>query len=456
MEEAIKLAVSIGGVFMNIAVVGTGYVGLVTGVSLSEVGHHVICIDIDEAKVGRMRKGISPIYEPSLSDYMKKNIKEKRLFFTTDLEEGIGKSEVVYIAVGTPEKEDGSANLSFVLQAVQDIIKYIKQDTIIVTKSTVPVGTNDKIKQLIYENLPNEVKVDIISNPEFLREGSAIHDSFHGDRIVIGADSDEAANILEEINRPFGVPVYKTDIRSAEMIKYASNAFLATKISFINEISNICERVNANVEEVANGMGLDQRIGNQFLKAGIGYGGSCFPKDTKALIQIAGNVDYDFELLKGVVNVNKQQQGLLVRKLTKRLGSLAGKRIAVLGLAFKPNTDDMREAPSILIIEELARLGALVVAYDPVAMKNAKSLIYNRIQFANSVEEAILDCDGALIVTEWEEIKSIDPKIFDTMAYPLVIDGRNCLDLETLRANKIEYHSIGRPAVINMEVKTYI
>lgn len=441
---------------MNIAVVGTGYVGLVTGVTLSEIGHHVTCIDIDEAKIEMMKQGISPIYEPSLTEYMKKNMKAKRLFFTSDLEKGFRESEIIYIAVGTPEKEDGSANLSFVMQAASDIAKNIKHDTIVVTKSTVPVGTNDRIKQVIYENLTNNVKVDIISNPEFLREGSAIHDSFHGDRIVIGSENEEAAHILEAINKPFGVPVYQTDIRSAEMIKYASNAFLATKISFINEISNICERVGANVEEVANGMGLDQRIGNQFLKAGIGYGGSCFPKDTKALIQIAGNVDYEFELLKGVVNVNKQQQGLLLRKLKSRLGSLAGKRIAVLGLAFKPNTDDMREAASILIIDELVTLGAFVVAYDPIAMENAKSIFSSRVQFANTAAEAIDGCDATLIVTEWEEIKSLDPKIFEAMAYPLVIDGRNSLDLEILRAHKIEYHSVGRPAVINVEVKTYV
>ncbi|MEH7073453.1 UDP-glucose dehydrogenase family protein [Neobacillus drentensis] len=441
---------------MNIAVVGTGYVGLVTGVSLSEIGHQVTCIDIDEAKVEMLKRGISPIFEPFLSEYMKKNMEANRLSFTTDLEQGFGESEIIYIAVGTPENEDGSANLSFVMQAALDIAKYINQDTIVVTKSTVPVGTNDRIKQIINNNLINDVKVEIVSNPEFLREGSAIHDSFHGDRIVIGANSEEAANILEVINKPFVVPVYKTDIRSAEMIKYASNAFLATKISFINEISNICERVGANVEEVANGMGLDKRIGNQFLNAGIGYGGSCFPKDTKALIQIAGNVDYDFELLKGVVNVNKQQQGLLLRKLKSRISSLAGKRIAVLGLAFKPNTDDIREAASIPIIEELVSLGAIVVAYDPEAMENAKSIFYNRVQFANSTSEAILGCDAALIVTEWEEIKSLDPKLFETMAYPLVIDGRNCFNLETLRMQKIEYHSVGRATVKNLEIKTYV
>ncbi|MBV7505578.1 UDP-glucose/GDP-mannose dehydrogenase family protein [Bacillus sp. sid0103] len=438
---------------MKITVVGTGYVGLVTGVSLSEIGHHVTCIDIDEAKVEMMKQGISPIYEQSLSKLMIKNIEANRLFFTT---EGLGETEVIYIAVGTPENEDGSANLSFVIQAALDIAKHINRDTIVVTKSTVPVGTNDRLKQIINTNLINDVKVEIVSNPEFLREGSAIHDSFHGDRIVIGADSEEAASIIEEINKPFGVKIYKTDIRSAEMIKYASNAFLATKISFINEISNICERVGANVEEVAHGMGLDQRIGNQFLKAGIGYGGSCFPKDTKALIQIAGNVNYDFELLTGVVNVNKQQQGLLLRKLKNRLDSLEGKRIAVLGLAFKPNTDDMREAASIVIIEELVSLGAFVVVYDPVAMEKAKSILYSRVQYAKTAAEAILGCNAALIVTEWDEVKNLDPKLFESMAYPLLIDGRNCFDLEALRDHKIEYHSVGRPAIKNVECKTYV
>ncbi|MBS8266567.1 UDP-glucose/GDP-mannose dehydrogenase family protein [Mesobacillus boroniphilus] len=435
---------------MYIAVVGTGYVGLVTGVSLAEVGHRVVCIDIDAAKVKKMSKGISPIYEPSLDELMKKNLTANRLSFTTDHQEAFKESEVIYIAVGTPENEDGSANLGFVERVAIDIAKHVRKDAIVVTKSTVPVGTNDTIKQVIRTNLVRDVKVEIVSNPEFLREGSAIHDSFHGDRIVIGAESERAADIIEEINRPFGIPVYKTDIRSAEMIKYASNAFLATKISFINEISNICERVGANVEDVAIGMGLDHRIGNQFLNAGIGYGGSCFPKDTKALIQIAGNVDYDFELLKGVVNVNKHQQQLLLNKLKERVGSIEGKRIAVLGLAFKPNTDDMREAASIRVTEELVNNGAFVVAYDPVAMEKARQVLVPQVAFANSASEAIKNSDAVLILTEWDEIKELDPELFETMAYPLVIDGRNCFDLELMRKYRLEYHSVGRPAVRNM------
>lgn len=431
---------------MNISVVGTGYVGLVTGISLSEIGHNVTCIDIDEAKVEKMKQGISPIYEPGLDELMTKNIENNRLHFTTEHSIGFDNADVVYIAVGTPEKEDGKADLSFVKQVAFDIAKHVAKDTIVVTKSTVPVGTNDKVRDVIKNNIVNNVKIDVVSNPEFLKEGSAIYDSFNGDRIVIGSDSEFAANAIEEINKPFGVPIYKTDVRSAEMIKYASNAFLATKISFINEIANICERVDANVDQVAAGMGMDKRIGDKFLNAGIGYGGSCFPKDTKALIQIAGNVDYDFELLKGVVNVNKQQQSLLVDKLNERFDSLEGKRIAVLGLAFKPNTDDMREAASLVVTEKLIDQGAEVVGYDPIAMGNAKTMLSDNMFYADSVESAVEDSDAVLILTEWEEIKYIDCNLFKTMKYPLVIDGRNCFGLDEMKEVGIEYHSVGRPS----------
>ena len=300
-----------------------------------------------------MRKGISPIYEPGLEELMLQNIEANRLFFTTSHQEGFNNAEVVYIAVGTPEREDGSANLSYIEQVSKDIAKNAQRDIIVVTKSTVPVGTNHYIKQIISENLTENIKIEVVSNPEFLREGSSVYDTFNGDRIVVGSDSVEAANVIEDINKPFGIPVYKTDIRSAEMIKYASNAFLATKISFINEIANICEKTGANIEDVARGMGLDQRIGSMFLKAGIGYGGSCFPKDTKALTKIASNVDLDFTLLKAVVEVNNKQQHKLVKAAKSKLGSLRDKQVAVLGLAFKPNTDDMREAASVVIIKEL-------------------------------------------------------------------------------------------------------
>lgn len=432
---------------MDISIVGTGYVGIVTGVSLAEIGHKVICVDIDEEKVDKLRRGISPIYEPGLSELMAKNTERNNLSFTTNHREAFQNSEVIYIAVGTPENEDGSANLKYIEWVSKDIAKFLIRDTIVVTKSTVPVGTNDSIERIIRENLINKVRVEVVSNPEFLKEGCGIRDSFHGDRIIIGAVSEYAGNIVEEINKPFGIPIFKTDRRSAEMIKYASNAFLATKISFINEISNICELLGADVEKVATGMGMDQRIGSQFLKAGIGYGGSCFPKDTKALIQIAGHVKYDFELLKGVVSVNKKQQALLVNKLNSCFPSLTGKKIAVLGLAFKPETDDMREAASILITEELIRQGAQVIAYDPVAIDKAREVLNSGVEYSYSIEESITEADAVLIVTEWKEIKNLHPSTFKKMKQPLVIDGRNCFELTAMRDYKIEYHSIGRAAV---------
>ncbi|MBX9954132.1 UDP-glucose/GDP-mannose dehydrogenase family protein [Peribacillus simplex] len=438
---------------MKITVVGTGYVGLVTGVSLSDIGHQVTCIDIDSEKIERMRSGISPIYEPGLTELMVKNIEEKRLFFTTNHKEGFLGAEAIYIAVGTPEKEDGSANLSFVERVAKDIATNVISDVVVVTKSTVPVGTNDKIHEIIQTNLVKKVKVDVVSNPEFLREGSAIHDTFHGDRIVIGANNEIAGNLIEEINRPFGIPVFKTDLRSAEMIKYASNAFLATKISFINEVSNICERLGANIEDVAFGMGQDSRIGNQFLKAGIGYGGSCFPKDTKALIQISGNVGYEFELLKGVVKVNQNQQKVILDKLKERFDSIEGKKVAVLGLAFKPNTDDMREAASIVVTKMLIEQGAEIIAYDPVANKNAKKLLSNEINFVSSVEEALNGSEIALILTEWNEIKQFPLEKYEKlMKEPIIFDGRNCYELGKVRDHAIEYYSIGRPNVEKQRV----
>lgn len=435
---------------MKISVVGTGYVGLVTGVSLSEIGHQVTCVDINGKKIEKMKRGISPIYEPGLSELMNKNILENGLNFTTSHEEAFREAEVIYIAVGTPEEPNGAANLDYVEQAAIDIARHITRHVTVVTKSTVPVGTNHKLLQLIKQNLARQVRVDIVSNPEFLKEGSAIYDSFHGDRIIIGAETGHAFKILEAVNKPFGIPIYKTDIKSAEMIKYASNAFLATKISFINEISNICELVGANIENVATGMGMDQRIGSQFLKAGIGYGGSCFPKDTKALIQIAGDFEYDFKLLKGVVSVNKKQQRVLVNKLKSCFASLHGKKITVLGLAFKPNTDDMREAASISVTNELLSLGAVVTAYDPIAIDNAKVMLDPLVNYAYSVEEAIAGCDAVLILTEWEEFKNMDISLFKRMKQPLVIDGRNCFSLDSMKRARIEYHSIGRPPVIEI------
>ncbi|WP_132370810.1 UDP-glucose dehydrogenase family protein [Melghiribacillus thermohalophilus] len=438
----------------NIAVVGTGYVGLVTGVCLSDIGHHVTCIDIDEQKIQLLKQGKSPIYEPGLEELMLKNINNGRLTFTTDHQTGFHQKEVIYIAVGTPQKKDGSADLSYVHQVARDIARNIKQDVIVVTKSTVPVGTNDEIRQVIKENLVSDVQVDVVSNPEFLREGSAVQDTFHGDRIVIGADNEKAATMIEEINKPFGIPVVKTDIRSAEMIKYASNAFLATKISFINEISNICEKLGANIEDVAYGMGLDHRIGNQFLRAGIGYGGSCFPKDTKALVQMAGNVDHKFELLESVIRVNNVQQAKLVEKAKGFFGSLEGKTVAILGLAFKPNTDDMREAASVVIANMLIQEGARIKGYDPIALENAKRILGDSIEYSDNIEDVLADADIAFISTEWKEIVEFELHLYSKyMKTPIVFDGRNCYALEEVEKHDLEYHSIGRPSVYRSKAK---
>ncbi|MBD8845730.1 MULTISPECIES: UDP-glucose dehydrogenase family protein [Priestia] len=433
---------------MKISVIGTGYVGLVTGVCLSEIGHFVTCIDIDEKKVNMMKQGISPIYEPGLEDLMKKNIKDGRLNFSSDHKSSFVNSDVIYIAVGTPQKMSGAADLSYIEEAAKSIAYHITSDTVVVTKSTVPVGTNDYIKDIIINNLSNDVKVSIVSNPEFLREGSAVNDTFNGDRIVIGTDNKYVADFMEDIYKNLDIPVFKTDIRSAEMIKYASNAFLATKISFINEIANICEKVGADIEDIAIGMGQDKRIGKDFLKAGIGYGGSCFPKDTNALVQIAGNNEHNFELLKSVIKVNNNQQKTLVNRLVNRFAELKGKRIAILGIAFKPNTDDIREAASIVIINELAKLGADIIAYDPIAIENAKKILPKEISYASSVNDALSDADAALILTEWEEIKEINlSKLSNIMKEPILFDGRNCFSLEEVRVSNVEYHSIGRPSL---------
>jgi UDPglucose 6-dehydrogenase len=440
-----------GQLAMKIAVVGTGYVGLVTGVCLAEIGHHVTCIDIDEEKILLMNQGISPIYEPDLEPLMKRNINQNRLSFTSNYQCGFHNADVIYIAVGTPQSEGGSPNLSYIKQAALNIAEHINRDVIVVTKSTVPVGTNDAIKNWINAHLIHNVTVEIISNPEFLREGSAVHDTFYGDRIVIGATNEKAASVIEEINKPFNIPIFKTSLRSAEMIKFASNAFLAAKISFINEISNICEKTGANIEDVASGMGMDKRIGTEFLNAGIGYGGSCFPKDTKALVRIAGEVDHNFELLKSVIKVNNKQQQILIEKAITRFGSLHGKRIALLGLSFKPNTDDMREAASIVVSEKLTVLGAEVIGYDPAAIPNAKKVMPFEVKYADSIEEVLKGADVAFILTEWEQIKKCNLSIFLTyMKTPIIFDGRNCFDLETVGRFPIEYHSIGRESITNI------
>lgn len=433
---------------MEISVVGTGYVGLVTGVGLAHIGHIVTCLDIDEDKIAKLQDGDVPIYEPGLAEMMQEATHAGRLKFTSERAQAYHRAEVIFLAVGTPPNEDGSANLTFITKACEDIGDFMKHDAIVVTKSTVPVGTNDYLEGIITGRLQEGITVQVASNPEFLREGSGVYDFFHGDRIVIGAKLEETATILEEIYKPLKIPTFKTDVRSAEMIKYASNAFLATKISFINEISNICEKTNANIEDVAYGMGLDQRIGDKFLKAGIGYGGSCFPKDTKALLQIAGTVRHDFELLKAVIEVNNKQQISLVKRAAD-LMDLRGKQVALLGLAFKPNTDDMREAPSIVIAEYLISKGAIVKAYDPKATENAKRMLPKQIIFASRAEEALQDAEAAFLVTEWSEIKSLPLATYvELMKQPLLFDGRNCYSLEEASHHEIDYYSIGRPSVL--------
>ncbi|TDL92334.1 UDP-glucose/GDP-mannose dehydrogenase family protein [Vibrio vulnificus] len=435
---------------MKIAVLGTGYVGLSTGVCLSEIGHNVICIDTDELKIKSLRQGISPIYEPGLENLLAQNAAAGRLLFTTSHREALNGAEIIIIAVGTPQMEDGGADLSYIVQAAKDIAANLVQSSVVVIKSTVPVGTNDFIKSVIEEHCNERVTFNMVSNPEFLRQGSAVMDTMQADRIIIGSENDEAAKKVQKMYRPLNVPFILTSIRSAEMIKYASNAFLATKISFINEVANLCGVVGADVKDVAKGMGKDKRIGEAFLQPGIGYGGSCFPKDVKALLHTANLNGVHFSLLKETVAINDFQQELLVTKAINRLGDLKGKKVAMLGLAFKPETDDMREAPSIKIARSLTKLGAEVVAYDPVAVDNAKNILGDTIRFASSVREAAVNADAVFIVTEWKEFRHLDLKtLMTTMRRPIVFDGRNCLEEDRIRAcKKIEYYPIGRPAIV--------
>lgn len=432
---------------LKLTIIGTGYVGLVSGVCFSEKGNSVICVDKDQRKVDMLNQHKSPIFEPGLEELIEKNANDGRLQFTSDIDTAIKDSEVIIIAVGTPSLPNGEADLSFIEQVAKDIAKYMNEYKIIMTKSTVPVGTNHKIKKIIQENTP--IPFDVVSVPEFLREGSAIYDTMNPDRIVIGTDNQYVADKITELHKSLTENIIVTDIKSAEMIKYASNAFLATKISFINEIANICDKVGANVNNVAKGMGMDKRIGCHFLNAGIGYGGSCFPKDTDALVQIAGNVDYDFKLLKSVIEVNKSQRYNVIEKLVDALGDLNGKRIAIWGLAFKPNTDDIREAPSIEIIGKLIEAGAEINAYDPIAIDNFKRTMVqyeDKVNYCDSALETVKDCDAICLLTEWQEFKNIDLVLVEkVMKTPVLIDGRNVFTNEQISQTNIKYYSIGRP-----------
>lgn len=431
---------------MKIAVAGTGYVGLVTGVCLAEHGHHVTCVDVDEKKVGQMKQGISPIYEPGLEELMVKNI--ERLTFTTDYESAYKDAEVIFIGVGTPEKKDGSANLSYVYTVAEQIASTIEKECVIVLKSTVPIGTNDKIEAFILENLKNNVKIHVASNPEFLAQGTAVRDTLHGDRIVIGVESEYAGEVLGEVYKKFEMPKVVTNRRSAEMIKYASNDFLALKISYINEIANLCEIVGADITHVTKGMGYDKRIGNQFLNAGIGYGGSCFPKDTKALHWLASFNDNELKTIKATIEVNENQKYKLIKKAHKYYDSFKGLTVAVLGLTFKPGTDDLREAPSLVNIPILLDDGCKVKAWDPVGVENYKKVYPTEITYCESIEETIKDADLCLIFTEWDQVKSFDVKKYgQLMKRPIVIDGRNCYELSAFADTGVLYTSIGRPTV---------
>lgn len=430
---------------MKLAVIGTGYVGLVSGVCFAHLGNEVICVDKVNEKIEMLGRGEVPIYEPGLKELIDTNVEAGRLRFSTDLTDAVNKSDIVILAVGTPSLPNGEANLTYIKQAAAEIGLAINDYKVIVTKSTVPVGTNEKVAAIIAEqtNLP----FDIASVPEFLREGSAIRDTLNPDRIVIGTTSKKAQEWLTQLHTPLTDNILVTDIRSAEMIKYASNAFLATKISFINEIANICEKVGADVTKVAEGMGHDNRIGRSFLKAGIGYGGSCFPKDTQALIQIAGHVDYEFKLLKSVVEVNQDQRFNVIRKLENILEDLEGKTIAVWGLAFKPETDDIRDAPAVEIIQTLLQRGARVKAYDPVATANFSRLIsHSRLDYCDSKEEAAANADALCLLTEWSEFSEIPLlELERLLRKPILIDGRNVFSEEELSQTSFIYYSVGRP-----------
>jgi UDPglucose 6-dehydrogenase len=441
---------------MNITIIGTGYVGLVTGTCFAETGLSVTCVDIDKNKIDKLRSGVMPIFEPGLQQMVERNIQKNRLFFSCDLKECIDNSEAVFIAVGTPPDEDGSADLKYVLKAAHDIGKYMNHYLLVVTKSTVPIGTAQKVKQTIKEELNSRksvLKFDMASNPEFLKEGNAIEDFLKPDRIVLGIESDEAEKVLRKLYKPFvlnGHPILFMDIPSAELTKYAANAMLATKISFMNEISGICERVGADINMVRKGIGSDPRIGNKFIYAGIGYGGSCFPKDVKALIKTASDLDNKLDILQSVEKVNEKQKNVLINKISDHFnGEIKDKYFALWGLSFKPQTDDMRDAPSLVIIEKLIEKGAKVKAYDPVAMTECKRKLGNKIEYAKDQYEALIDADALIIATEWSEFRLPNFKVIEKlMSGKVIFDGRNIFECSEMQELGFYYYSIGRRTIV--------
>lgn len=437
---------------MKIAVIGTGYVGLVTGTCLSETGNNVICVDINEAKVKKMQAGEVPIYEPGLDVLFHRNIAQGRLTFTTDLAHAIKDAQIIFMALPTPPGGDGAADLSYILGAAKDISGLVTNYKVIVNKSTVPVGTADKVQAVFTAN--TDVEIDVVSNPEFLREGVAVEDFMKPDRVVIGTRSERAQKLMAELYGPYvrqGNPILFMDERSSELTKYAANSFLATKITFMNEVANLCEIVNADVDAVRKGIGSDARIGKRFLFPGIGYGGSCFPKDVQALAKSADEHNYDFQILRSVMQVNERQKTILVDKLLKYYkNDLKGKHFALWGLAFKPETDDIREAPSLYIIEELLKHGATVTAFDPEGMNNVKALVGDKITYAKTQYDALVNADALLIATEWSVFRNPDfEKMEETLSNKVIFDGRNLYDLQKMIDLGYYYNSVGRMLINN-------
>ena len=437
---------------MNISIVGTGYVGLVSGACLAETGAVVNCIDVNQSKIDSLNEGIMPIYEPGLEDIVKRNVLKERLYFKTKLSEVVNDSDAIFIAVGTPPDEDGSADLKYVVGVAREIGQHLNNYTVVVTKSTVPVGTAKKVKAAIQEELDKRhvtVEFDVASNPEFLKEGNAIDDFLKPDRIVIGIESEKAEKVLKRLYKPFvlnGHPIIVMDITSSEMTKYAANSMLATKISFINDIANLCEIVGADINLVRKGIGSDSRIGHRFLYPGVGYGGSCFPKDVQALVKTAKSYDYDLKVLQAVEEVNNLQKTVLYNKIFKYFnGNLTGKTIAIWGLSFKPETDDMREAPSVVIIKSLLEKGATVNVYDPIAMEEAKHSLGDTVKYCKDIYETLIGADALAVVTEWSEFRLPNFKVMEKLMNDKVLfDGRNIFDLEQIEEFGFKYFSIGR------------
>lgn len=437
---------------MNIAVVGTGYVGLVTGTCFAETGNHVICVDIDAEKVKKLKSGKITIFEPGLENLFDRNIKEQRLHFTTHLAEAVKEAKIIFLALPTPPGEDGSADLSYILGVADDLGKIIRDYKVIIDKSTVPVGTSEKVHKAIAKNAKTDF--DVVSNPEFLREGMAVEDFMKPDRVVIGTSSERAKKMMEQLYSPFirqGNPIIFMDERSAEMTKYAANSYLAARISFMNEIANLCELVGANVDNVRKGMGTDNRIGKRFLFPGIGYGGSCFPKDVQALAKTAEENIYDFKILKSVMNVNQLQREKFFETIKKYFkNNFSGKKIALWGLAFKPNTDDIREAPALYLIEQLLKMNASVSVYDPEAMENVKRIFKNKIDYASNPNDTLKNADALAIVTEWNEFRNPDFAAMNKlMKGKVIFDGRNLYDLKQIKdLGNFYYYSIGRKTIL--------